>query len=319
MLASSSPLQATPNPRTPSASTSPVPGTWRIRTPRTPEGEIPVWFADAHESDGYDSEALELIEGLHPAPPAPSMDHTVIPTSAVALQPPPPSEEWVPEDWPAEVALLKEQWNPRKWQFPRVSIGSRGGAGCGCEERCSATTCLNARESRFCCDRNCAFGGMCGNALSESPSLAIARSSRTGMRGLVATASILAGEVLGQYLGHLQLFGPPGRNGTVNDGYRMHLKTRTSGNKHMGIDAMEYGSKLRLMNHACDPTARFYEVQTGSVLTVVAVSVRDIACGEEVTVSYGNRLWFVCRCGWTGCQHRDIQHLPDVPHSVARC
>ncbi|KAE8951796.1 hypothetical protein PR001_g33579 [Phytophthora rubi] len=91
----------------------------------------------------------------------------------------------------------------------------------------------------------------------------------------------------------------------------MHLKTRTTGNKHVGIDALEEGSMLRLMNHACNPTARFHEVQTGTHLTVVAVSVRDIWVGEEVTVSYGDKLWFVCRCGWVGCQHRNIQDLPD--------
>jgi SET domain-containing protein len=66
------------------------------------------------------------------------------------------------------------------------------------------------------------------------------------------------------------------------------------------------------MNHSCNPAAKFHEVQTGDRLTVVAVTVRPIAAGEEVTVSYGNKLWFVCRCGWIGCQHRDIQHLPDV-------
>lgn len=93
----------------------------------------------------------------------------------------------------------------------------------------------------------------------------------------------------------------------------MHLKTRTTANKHVGIDALDEGGKLRLMNHACNPTARFHEVQTGSHLTVVAVTIRAVAAGKQVTVSYGDKLWFVCRCGWTGCQHRASQHLPDVP------
>ncbi|EGZ16232.1 hypothetical protein PHYSODRAFT_507033 [Phytophthora sojae] len=134
------------------------------------------------------------------------------------------------------------------------------------------------------------------------------------MRGLLASAPIAAGEVLGEYLGHIDLFGPPCRNGPVNDGFRMHLKTRTTGNKHLGIDALERGTMLRLMNHACNPTARFHEVQCGTHLTVVAVAVRDIEAGEEVTVSYGDKQWFICRCGWDGCQHRDIQHLPDAAH-----
>ncbi|GMF27494.1 unnamed protein product [Phytophthora fragariaefolia] len=281
-------------------------GVRRIRSPRTPEGEVPRWFVDAFESDGYDSEGLELIS--HLSPPTQSVKHGNNQRQELFR------ETWVADKWPSDVERLSKQWNPHKWKFPPVSLGIRNGAGCGCETRCNAGSCLNAKESRFCSDQNCAFGGICGNSLGEHPSLMIARSSRTGMRGLVASAAITAGEVLGEYLGHLDLFGPPCRNGPPNEGFRMHLKTRTTGNKHVGIDALERGGLLRLMNHACDLTARFHEVQTGTHLTVVAVSVRDIEVGEEVTVSYRDRLWFVCRCGWIGCQRRDIQHLLDVPH-----
>ncbi|OWZ07947.1 hypothetical protein PHMEG_00019591 [Phytophthora megakarya] len=126
------------------------------------------------------------------------------------------------------------------------------------------------------------------------------------MRGLVAKDFIPAGVVLGQYLGRFELIGAPTRAGRLNEGYRMRLKTRTTSNKYMGIDALEEGGKLRLMNHACNPCARFDEVQTRTQLSVVAVTVRAILPGEQVTVSYGNELWFVCRCGWEGCQHRYI-------------
>ncbi|OWZ20757.1 hypothetical protein PHMEG_0004790 [Phytophthora megakarya] len=213
---------------------------------------------------------------------------------------------WRPERWPDDVERLEAQWNPKALKFPSVSIGIRNGAGCGCEYRCTAVSCLNARESRFCTERNCSFGAFCGNSLKEHPGLVIARSLRTGMRGLVASEDILEGEVIGQYLGHLQLFGPPSKNAPVNNGYRLHLKTRTSGSKHVGIDAFSKGSKLRFMNHSCDPAVRFHEVQTGSTVTVVAVTVRKVYKGEQVTVSYGEKLWFLCRCGWEGCQHRDI-------------
>ncbi|KAE8955031.1 hypothetical protein PF011_g31917, partial [Phytophthora fragariae] len=94
------------------------------------------------------------------------------------------------------------------------------------------------------------------------------------MRGLVAMAPIAAGEVSGEYFGHLQLFGPPCRNGPTNEGNRMHLRTRTTGNKYVGLDAQNAGGKLRFMNHACNPSTRFHEVQTGQRLTVVAVTVR---------------------------------------------
>jgi SET domain-containing protein len=162
------------------------------------------------------------------------------------------------------------------------------------------------------------FGGVCGNALKESGSLAIAWSSKTGMRGLVATSFIPAGEVIGQYLGRLELFGAPSKSGPANYGYQMRLKTKTTGNKHVGIDALDEGGVLRLMNHSCNPGAKFHEVQTGDRLAVVAVTVRPIVAGEDFTVPYGNKLWFVCRCGWIGCQHRDIQHLPDVHYAQSQ-
>ncbi|KAE8913811.1 hypothetical protein PF003_g3053 [Phytophthora fragariae] len=59
----------TPTSRTGSASpthTSPLSSqaSRRIRSPRTPDGEVPPWFAEAFESDGYDSEALDLIRHL---------------------------------------------------------------------------------------------------------------------------------------------------------------------------------------------------------------------------------------------------------------
>lgn len=276
------------------------------------EAKIPTWYAEVYDSDGYDTDALELLVTV---PSVRRLSHTNSDASSpgfevvgdTALQS--ARDEWLPEPWPANVELWTANSNDRNWKFPVVTIGVNGGAGCGCKSRCNARTCQNAKNSRFCNEQNCVFAGVCGNGLHESTALAICRNTRTGMRGLVATEPIPAGEVIGQYFGHIELFGPPCRNGRPNEGYRMHLKTRTTSNKRVGIDALEAGGKLRMMNHSCKPAARFHEVRTGRDLAVVAVTVRDVFPGEEVTVSYGSQLWFLCRCGWWGCQHRDIHHL----------
>ncbi|KAE9016864.1 hypothetical protein PF011_g6968 [Phytophthora fragariae] len=238
----------------------------RVNHRRFRDRLIPVWFAEAFESDGYDSEALAVIESL-PRVNSPSLASSIrsspgfelVTDTALGSA----KDEWLPDVWPAEVERIPEQFNPRSWRFPRVPIGVRGGAGCGC-----------SRQSRFCNDINCSFAGVCGNALRERAVLSIRRNARTGMRGLVATAAIPAGEVVGEYLGHVQLFGPPCRNAPANEGFKMHLNTRTTGNKFVGIDALEKGGLLRLMNHSCNAAARFHEVQTGDKLTVVAVTVR---------------------------------------------
>jgi len=264
-----------------------------------------------YESEGYDSESLALIA----TPPPTERESTSLPTGlGIAPAESPGSsqgftvvgdtvlnsarDDWRPEVWPSEVRLLHAQFNPSRWKFPGVRDGFRGGLGCGCRARCTASTCLNARCGRFCTKVNCSFAATCGNALQESPALRISKNLRTGMRGITATQAIPAGEIIGEYFGHVQLFGPPCKNGPVNEGYRLHLKTRTTGKKYVGIDSLEAGRKLRMMNHSCNPAARFHEVQTGHYLTVVAVTIRDVFPGEEVTVSYGDCLWFVCRCGW---------------------
>ncbi|POM66478.1 LOW QUALITY PROTEIN: Hypothetical protein PHPALM_17661 [Phytophthora palmivora] len=72
--------------------------------------------------------------------------------------------------------------------------------------------------------------------------------------------------------------------GPVND-YRMHLRTCATGNKYVDIDIFDAGGKLRFMNHACRPCAKFYEVQTAQRLTMVSATVWDGFPGEEITVS----------------------------------
>ncbi|ETM00722.1 hypothetical protein L917_02577 [Phytophthora nicotianae] len=148
--------------------------------------------------------------------------------------------------------------------------------------------------------------GECGNSRRESSVLEICRNVRTGMRGVVTRGAISAWEVIGEYFGHLQYFGAPCRSGPANEGYRLRLKTKTTGIKHVRIDAprrkQTTPSELLLQ-----PVRPFPRGADRKELTVVAVTTRDVFPGEEVTVSYGNHLWFICRCGWWGCQHRELQ------------
>ncbi|KAF1790241.1 hypothetical protein GQ600_23844 [Phytophthora cactorum] len=42
----------------------------------------------------------------------------------------------------------------------------------------------------------------------------------------------------------------------------MHLKTKIKRNQYVGIDAVNAGGLLRLMNHSCNPAVRFHEAKT---------------------------------------------------------
>ncbi|ETP52190.1 hypothetical protein F442_02755 [Phytophthora nicotianae P10297] len=172
-------------------------------------------------------------------------------------------DKWQPEKWPLEVIFSLLSTIPQDLRFPAVSLGINGGEGCGREDRCLADTCLNALSSRFCNAGNCPFMGECGNSRRESSVLEICRNVRTGMRGVVTRGAISAWEVIGEYFGHLQYFGTPCRSGPANEGYRLRLKTKTTGIKHVRIDALHAGSKLRLLSYSCNPCARFHVMQTG--------------------------------------------------------
>ncbi|KAJ8548780.1 hypothetical protein ON010_g10891 [Phytophthora cinnamomi] len=194
---------------------------------------VPTWFAEVFESDGCDSESIALIAtppqepgpvstypsvapfrppSQDPATPCPRPRRTSMATSVdsspgfivvgdTALNS--ARDDWHSEACPVDVEFLRAQILPRNLKFPVVSSGTRRATGCGCNVRCNAYSCLNAKSARFCTESNCTFGGVCGNALRESPALAISRNLRTGMRGSTATKPIPAGEIIG-IIGQLQ-------------------------------------------------------------------------------------------------------------------
>lgn len=137
---------------------------------------------------------------------------------------------------------------------------------------------------------------------------------RTRTLGVVATANIDAGEVVGQYLGELEHVSVSRENRPRNNGYRLVMTMqpeRPSRPIRVAINAERLGGMMRYVNHSCSPVANFVEVSNGLRSTVVVVSTQDIRRGEEVTADYGDDLWFVCRCGLTTCRHRAIQDQGD--------
>lgn len=69
------------------------------------------------------------------------------------------------------------------------------------------------------------------------------------------------------------------------------------------IDFTKSSDPMRYTNHSCSPNARLC-IRQGRV---EFYALRDIPCGEEITVSYGEthhegRL--ACRCGAPGCAGR---------------
>ncbi|KAE8988426.1 hypothetical protein PR001_g22042 [Phytophthora rubi] len=139
--------------------------------------DVPRWFSEVFDSDGYDSETLSVLAPYKRATPkSPSTPRPRPPrqaksaSSSVASSPGftivfdtslrSARDEWNEEPWPGNVKMLTSQMNPRNWMFASLATGIRGGVGCGGVDRCNALGCLNARCGRFCTTSNCAFAGV---------------------------------------------------------------------------------------------------------------------------------------------------------------
>jgi hypothetical protein len=213
---------------------------------------------------------------------------------------------FVPARWPFGVIHLRELFNPLATVFPAIPhFGS-----CGCWNPCRTTTCRNARVTVNGNLNYCPYKGKCGNGLDDSSKVFLRRNFRTRQLGVMAAEEISAGEVLGQYLGEIEYLAVSRARCPRNGGYRLLLKQRPEKHSYpirVAINAERMGSMMRFVNHSCKPVAQFIEVANGRRTTVVVATPQDIRRGQEVTVDYGDDLWFVCRCQLPGCVHRDIQ------------
>ncbi|EGZ30425.1 hypothetical protein PHYSODRAFT_453907, partial [Phytophthora sojae] len=138
------------------------------------------------------------------------------------------------------------------------------------------------------------------NVLQESTATELVRFRSSGEYGLVASKPIPRGTILGEYFGTLEYM--PKKN-VGNDGFRLDFKTRSKHGKRLQINGGMRRGLVAWANHSCDAVAGLFQVGYGRLSTVVAITLREIQTGQEVTVSYGKKLWFVCRCGFEHCCH----------------
>ncbi|OWZ01570.1 hypothetical protein PHMEG_00027010 [Phytophthora megakarya] len=160
------------------------------------------------------------------------------------------------EDWPRDVELPDEYFNPRQWKFPSVSIGIHGGVGLlkwndvpeheGEAIRNGTELCVRWSVLKY---------------PPWNPSIKLAMNAEVGNHRIIR-----AGEIIGEYLGRIDLFGRHCQNGPLNEGHRMHRKMRSTGNKRLGIDAKEPDGVVRSLNHACSLAARFTRFRVGRIL-----------------------------------------------------
>ncbi|KPJ21627.1 Histone-lysine N-methyltransferase EHMT1 [Papilio machaon] len=79
------------------------------------------------------------------------------------------------------------------------------------------------------------------------------------------------------------------------------------------VDAAQFGSAARFINHSCRPNLApvrvFTDVRDLRLPNVALFALRDIAAGEELTFDYGDKFWSVkskfmkCECDAPDCRY----------------
>ncbi|TYZ67565.1 hypothetical protein PybrP1_003498 [[Pythium] brassicae (nom. inval.)] len=207
----------------------------------------------------------------------------------------------VSDPWPPQNAHLRTNHNPHVIRM--LSILHFGSYGCSVS--CRFYSCRNAHLGIFCTPTCSPFGGCCGNWLEESRAVAIQQSEITGARTIVAVDAIEKDVAVGEYLSELRLVDVSRHKRGRNSGYAFVMRTTSlSGGKlRVCVDAERFRSAVRFVNRACEPSVHLQELANGYRHMVVVVTCRAVHAGEELTVSYGDDLSFVCRCGSDVCVH----------------
>ncbi|KAG6586842.1 Histone-lysine N-methyltransferase [Phytophthora cinnamomi] len=198
--------------------------------------------------------------------------------------------------WPHTVAYTETCEVPEEIAFEDIGDGHP----CNCVGDCFMDTCRNATLAIFCTPDCCSLKAACSNAPRTRKTLKLYDTGRVGL-GVFTTTFLDVGDVIGEYSGRLCAYpalvkGQPTEAKKQNSGYTMLLNERSVDGKFVYIEALECGSITRFISHACDPNVAFVEMQNRSTVKVMAVMIKSVNAGAQLTVNYGNQIWFKCAC-----------------------
>ncbi|KAE8899117.1 hypothetical protein PF003_g16960 [Phytophthora fragariae] len=198
--------------------------------------------------------------------------------------------------WPAHVNYTEECEVPEGIAFADIGDGDP----CKCIGDCFMDTCSNAALAIFCTPDCCALNAACSNAPRTLHTLKLYDTGRVGL-GVFTTTYLEVGDVVGEYAGRLCEYaaiveGQPAEAMKQNRGYTMLLHERSVNGKFVYIEALKCGSTTRFLSHACDPNVAFFEMQNRTTVKVLAVMIKTVKAGTQLTVNYCKKVWFKCAC-----------------------
>mmetsp|Transcript_2945 Transcript_2945/g.2939 ORF Transcript_2945/g.2939 Transcript_2945/m.2939 type:complete len:93 (+) Transcript_2945:1-279(+) len=73
-----------------------------------------------------------------------------------------------------------------------------------------------------------------------------------------------------------------------NSSYSLNYPTA---DKSYVIDASEFGSIIRFVNHSSNPNTEFRSILHQGIVHILCITIREIEKDEQVTVNYGQSYW----------------------------
>ncbi|OWY96161.1 hypothetical protein PHMEG_00033645, partial [Phytophthora megakarya] len=198
-----------------------------------------------------------------------------------------------PEGWPEGVKYLKECDNPEGLLFKDIG----GFDPCQCYLNCFYKTYQNSASAYYYTHTSCALKGRCSNSMYENSSVEIVSTPR-GL-GLRALDDIPVGAFIGEYTERLTTFNITASDHHYEYALEIHEKTLTKMIAY--IDAETCGGITKYANHSRELNCHFVEMRIRQRLRVVMLVIDKIFAGQEITVNYGDKLWFDCSCNTESC------------------
>jgi hypothetical protein len=166
-------------------------------------------------------------------------------------------------------------------------------------------TCWNVTAAIFCTPHCCKLGPVCSNAPCSLSTLKLFDTLRVGLC-VFTTTFLNVGDVLGEYAGKLCAYDAmvevqPEQACKQNSGYTMLPHTKSTSMKFVYIEALECGFTRRYTIHSCQRCFRGDGERHGGESAAVMIS--DVTARTELTVNYGDEIWFKCACDECGFKY----------------
>ncbi|POM60847.1 hypothetical protein PHPALM_30240 [Phytophthora palmivora] len=120
--------------------------------------------------------------------------------------------------------------------------------------------------------------------------------------------TIQVGTTIAPYTGVLTDFDND-RSDTRHE-YVIELQTKGRGNKKRFIDAEEWGTVARFVNHSCGTNTRFMEKPHNREVPIIVTSLKAITTGEEITADHA-KTWFTHACKTQSCRQKLSETAPN--------